>query len=144
MKENRHITRNQIEPILKKETKNITKTIIQPIINEITQPIHIKVKPVLQQSVKPTIYREKKHNPAIVQNTQNLPISTKESKLEKEVLSGTSVMRPIIKGTEVLNAIFGGTNDYSGLNNDENNIKIKNEYEDAPDVTYSTKPDKKI
>jgi hypothetical protein len=99
MKEEQHVVRKEIAPVVKKETKNVTKKVIQPIIKEITQPVHIKVKPILQEGIKPTIYKQEVVHQAIDQGTKNLPVSFQGTKVEREVMSGTSVKQSIVKNS---------------------------------------------
>ena len=99
MKEEQHIVRKEIAPILKKEEKNITKKVIQPIIKDVIQPIHIRVKPVLHEGIKPAIYKGEEVKQAINQGTSNLPVEFRGTKVEKEVMSQTSVKQTIIKNS---------------------------------------------
>ena len=117
MKEEQHITKKEIAPVMKSETKNITKKVIQPIIKDVIQPVHIKVKPILQESIKPTIYKGEQIRQPIDQGTQNLPASFQGTKVEKEVLTTTAVRESIVKSsvlptehkpTEVKPEIGGG------------------------------------
>ena len=99
MKEEKHITKKEISPIVKNETKNITKKVIQPIIKDVIQPVHIRVKPILQEGIEPTIYKEEQLREPIDRGTQNLPASFKGTKVEKEVMTGTSVKQSIVKNS---------------------------------------------
>jgi hypothetical protein len=107
-REEQHVTRKEIAPVIKRETKDINKKVIQPIIKDVIQPVHIKINPVLQEGIKPTIYQGQKVHQVINQGTQNLPASFQGTKYEKEITSGTSVRTSIVKES-VLPTDFRGT-----------------------------------
>jgi hypothetical protein len=96
MKEEQHVVRKEVQPILKKESKHETKKVIQPIIKDIIQPIHVKVKPIVQEGIKPTIIQENRVS-VVNQGTRNLPASFTGTKVEREVMSSTSVKQSIVK-----------------------------------------------
>ena len=97
MKEEQHITKKEIAPVTRTETKDIKKRVIQPVIKDVIQPVHIKVKPILQETIKPTIFQGQQVHQAIMQGTQNLPASYQDTKYEKEIRSGTSIKTSIVK-----------------------------------------------
>ena len=97
MKEEQHITKKEIAPVTRTETKDIKKRVIQPVIKDVIQPVHIRVKPILQETVKPTIIQGQQIHQAIMQGTQNLPASYQETKYEKEIRGGTSIKTSIVK-----------------------------------------------
>jgi hypothetical protein len=99
MKEEQHVVRKEIAPIIRKQNQNIQKKVIQPIIKDIIQPVHIRVKPELQEGIKPTIFTADKIHQAVVQRTENLPAAYQGTKVEAEVMSGTHVRQSIIKSS---------------------------------------------
>ena len=92
-----HTTETQLESELKRETQNIQKKLIQPIIKDVIQPVHILVKPVLKEQIKPTIFQGQEMHQAINQGTQNLPISYLKTEYEQEVRGETSVKESIYR-----------------------------------------------
>ena len=53
-------------------SKRSSKLHKKNIINDVIQPVHIKVKPVLQEGIKPTIFKGFYTKETINQKTQNL------------------------------------------------------------------------
>jgi hypothetical protein len=97
LREEQHTTQTQVAPELRHETQNIQKKVIQPIIKDVIQPVHILVKPVVQEGIKPTIFKGESMHQAINQGTQNLPVSYQGTQYAQEVMSGTSVNQSIYR-----------------------------------------------
>ena len=94
-----HITKKEVVPQTKAETKRIVKKVIQPIIKDVIQPVHVRIKPVLQEGVKPTIFKGDEVRPVINQGTKTIETIYKETKVEKEVNAGVKVRDSIVRST---------------------------------------------
>jgi len=98
-REEKHTTQKQVVPQTKVETKKIVKKVIQPIIKDVIQPVHIRIKPVLQEGVKPTIFKKDEVRAAINQGTKTQQTIVKETKVEKEVNAGVKVRESIVRSS---------------------------------------------
>jgi hypothetical protein len=99
MREEQHTKQTTVVPEVKQETQNINKKVIQPIIKDVIQPVHIKVKPIVQEGIKPVIFKGQAIGQAINQGTQNLPASYLGTNMVQEISSGTTVRESIFKTT---------------------------------------------
>ena len=98
-REEKHTTQRQVVPQTKDETKKIVKKVIQPIIKDVIQPVHIRIQPVLQEGVKPTIFKKDEIRDAINQGTKTAQTIVKETKVEKEVNAGVKVRESIVRSS---------------------------------------------
>ena len=98
-REEKHTTQRQVLPQTKDETKKIVKKVIQPIIKDVIQPIHIRIKPELQEGIKPTIFKKEEVRPVINQGTKTAQTIVKETKVEKEVNAGVKVRESIVRSS---------------------------------------------
>ena len=94
-----HITKKEVVPQTKEETKRIVKKVIQPIIKDVIQPIHVKIKPVLQEGIKPSIIKGDEVRPVINQGTKTIETIFKGTKVEKELNAGVKVRDSIIRSS---------------------------------------------
>ena len=97
LREEQHIIQTTVVPETRKQTQDINKKVIQPIIKDVIQPVHILVKPVFQEGIKPIIVKGEQYGQAINQGVQNLPASYLGEKQVKEVLGQTKVRQSIYR-----------------------------------------------
>ena len=100
-REEKHTKQTKVAPQTKTETKKIVKKVIQPIIKDVIQPVHIRIKPVLQEGVKPTIFKGDEVRPVINQGTKTAQTIFKGTKVEKEVNAGVKVRESIVKSSVI-------------------------------------------
>ena len=101
MREEKHITKREEVPTVQRRTKSVDKKVIQPVIKDVIRPIHLRVQPVLQNGLKPTIFKGKEVHKAIDQGTQNLPTTYEKTQYEQEIRKGTEVRQSIFRSNSL-------------------------------------------
>ena len=106
MREEKHITKREEVPTVQRRTKSVDKKVIQPIIKDVIQPIQLRINPVLQNGLKPTIFKGKEVLQTIDKGTQNLPTTYEKTQYEKEIREGQAQVRQSIIRSNSLPVIY--------------------------------------
>ena len=106
MREVKHITKREEVPTVNRKTRSVDKKVIQPIIKDVIQPIQLRINPVLQNGLKPTIFKGKEVKEAIDKGIQNLPSTYDKTEYEKEIREGGTQVRESIIRSNSLPVIY--------------------------------------